>query len=204
MKKLTLTILAAFAAASAAIAGPETYTTKETKTTAMQPVTDWYANQEWNASVWGTYAFTGTDAADDRYLGVDHAWGGGLDFKYFMARYFGFGIEGYALDARDAVGTALGTFTLRYPVPGTRFAPYTFLGGGVIFNGSRIEQTFNANGTIRQARENSDARAIGQFGGGLEYRLTPNVGLMQDFSWNVVDGAENNFGMVRAGITFAF
>lgn len=204
MKKLTLTILSALALTSAAFAGPDTYVSKETNTTAVQPVTEWYANNEWNASIWGTYAFTGTESADDRYLGVDHAWGGGLDFKYFMARYFGFGIEGYALDAHDAVGTALGTFTLRYPVPGTRFSPYAFLGGGVIFNGTRIDETIDSSGTLREVRENSDARGIGQFGGGLEFRLTPHVGLMQDFSWNVVDGPENNFGMVRAGITFAF
>jgi hypothetical protein len=27
---------------------------------------------------------------------------------------------------------------------------------------------------------------------------------MNDFSWNVVDGPKNNFGMVRSGVTFAF
>jgi len=27
---------------------------------------------------------------------------------------------------------------------------------------------------------------------------------MNDFSWNVVDGPDNNFGMVRSGVTFAF
>ena len=41
----------------------------------------------------GTYAFTGTDWPDDRYLAVDHAWGGGADFKFFFARYFGLGAK---------------------------------------------------------------------------------------------------------------
>jgi hypothetical protein len=27
---------------------------------------------------------------------------------------------------------------------------------------------------------------------------------MSDFSWNVVNGPDNNFGMARSGITFAF
>jgi hypothetical protein len=44
----------------------------------------------------------------------------------------------------------------------------------------------------------------GQFGGGIEIRLTPHIGFMNDFSWNVVDGPDNNFGMVRSGLTFAF
>jgi hypothetical protein len=45
---------------------------------------------------------------------------------------------------------------------------------------------------------------MGQFGGGLEVRVTPHIGLLSDFSWNVVDGTDNNFGMVRMGINFAF
>jgi hypothetical protein len=28
--------------------------------------------------------------------------------------------------------------------------------------------------------------------------------VMADFSWNVVNGPRNNFGMVRSGLTFAF
>jgi len=27
---------------------------------------------------------------------------------------------------------------------------------------------------------------------------------MSDFSWNVVNGPNNNFGMARSGVTFAF
>jgi hypothetical protein len=45
---------------------------------------------------------------------------------------------------------------------------------------------------------------VGQFGGGFEERLAPAIGLMNDFSWNVVAGPKNNFGMVRSGITIAF
>jgi hypothetical protein len=50
----------------------------------------------------------------------------------------------------------------------------------------------------------SAAEAIVQFGGGIEIRITPHIGWLNDFSWNVVDGPENNFGMVRSGVTFAF
>jgi len=131
--------VAAMLAASTVFAGGETYSAKDKQTASPQPFCDWYANQEWNASVWGTYAFTGTDWPDDRYLAVDHAWGGGGDLKFFFARYFGIGVEGYGLNARDTVGGALGTLTLRYPVPCTRFAPYVYVGGGAVFNGSEIE-----------------------------------------------------------------
>jgi hypothetical protein len=50
----------------------------------------------------------------------------------------------------------------------------------------------------------SKTRGFGQAGAGLEIRLTPHIGWMSDFSWNVVNGPDNNFGMARSGITFAF
>jgi hypothetical protein len=206
MKGLALTILAAMTLTSVAWAGSENASSKESKQTTPQPFCDWYANQEWNAALWGTYAFTGTDWPDDRYLAVDHAWGGGADFKFFFARYFGIGAEGYLLSGRDTIGAGLGTLTLRYPIPCSRFSPYVYAGAGAIFDGSHIE-TFGEEGDadfFRVIHSENDARAVGQFGGGLEFRLTPHIGLMQDFNWNVVDGSSNNFGMVRAGLTFAF
>jgi len=207
MKKLALTVSAAIMLASTALAGSETYSDRDMKQAAApQPFCDWYANQEWDASLWGTYAFTGNDWLDDRYLAVDHAWGGGVDFKFFFARYFGIGAEGYLLNARDTVGAGLGTLTLRYPIGCSRFAPYVYAAGGGIFNGSRI-RTFGEEDDpdlFRVIRRDHESRAVGQFGGGIEFRITPHLGVMQDFNWNVVDGTDNNFGMVRAGINFAF
>ena len=216
------------ALASAAFAGPE-YSGKETKQVAPPPCPQWYADNEFNVSLWGTYLFTGNDWADDRYVESDHAWGGGLDVKYFFRRYFGIGIEGYALDVRQsyphvfipfigignggiaetahdrrAIGSVLGTFTLRYPIPCTRFAPYVFAGGGAIFGGGQ-KTTFIAipDGEVT-SRSGSTTEGIGQFGGGIEIRITPHIGWLNDFSWNVVDGPDNDFGVVRSGITFAF
>ena len=64
---------------------------------------------------------------------------------------------------------------------------------------------FDSDGGIIGTRnQGSETKAVGQFGGGMEVRFTPTIGWMSDFSWNVVDGAKNNFGMVRTGITLAF
>jgi hypothetical protein len=119
VKRVILALTAVVALAAPVFAGGETYS-KETKQTAVQPFCEWYANQEWNASLWGTYAFTGTDWPDDRYLAVDHLWGGGGDFKFFFARYFGIGVEGFGLNARNTVGAALGTLTFRFPISCSR------------------------------------------------------------------------------------
>jgi hypothetical protein len=254
MKKLVLTTLATGALATAVFAGTDTYSGKEMKQAAVQPACpEWYADNEINVSLWGTYAFSGTDYSResindvfnvnlnvaspgryDRFLAGDHAWGGGLDGKYFFHRYFGVGIEGFGLDAHEseyhftnfgengagiadfsrgtghhAVGGALGTFTLRYPIKCTRFAPYVWAGGGGVFGGVNerpIRGIFPGNGLpfTQEVRHEDETRGAGQFGGGMEVRITPHIGWLADFSWNLVEGPNNNFGMVRTGINFAF
>src|SRR5438045_9589216 len=75
----TLTVLASFA-----FGGTERYSSgKEMKQTAVQkaPCHTWYRGTEWNSSLCGSYAFTGNDCRNDRYLGVDHACGGSIDAK---------------------------------------------------------------------------------------------------------------------------
>ena len=237
MKKLLLSASIVAGLASVTLAGPYSYGGKEKQMAAAPaPCPQWYADYEWNVDLWGTYVFTDTDWFNDKYLEVDHAWGGGIDFKYFFMRYFGIGFEGWVVDAnqartrsffdfsdsffrqdtlreRNAIGSVLGTLTLRYPIPCTRFSPYVFGGGGGIFGGGQRPhnefETEPAEGegfdVIRtHGFSNAETEAIGQFGGGLEIRFTPHIGWMADFSWNVVDGPENNFGMVRSGLTFAF
>jgi hypothetical protein len=228
MKRSVSGLLCIAAIISAAVAGTETYSGKEMKQVAPPPCPQWYADNEFNGSLWGTYVFTGNNWKDDRYLESDHAFGGGIDLKYFFHRYFGVGIEGWAVDARRtfedvfsigevgiggterhesrAVGSVLGTLTLRYPIPCTRFAPYVFAGGGGIFGGGERTRlvTNPPSPFFHTEQTGSESRGIGQFGGGIEVRLTPHIGWISDFSWNVVDGPNNNFGMVRTGVNFAF
>lgn len=53
-------------------------------------------------------------------------------------------------------------------------------------------------------RSSDTTKAVGQLGAGLEVRLTPHFGVINDFTWNVIEGRDNNFGMMRTGINFAF
>ncbi|MEY2489674.1 MAG: hypothetical protein QOC70_1616 [Verrucomicrobiota bacterium] len=225
MKKLTLCFCALAVATSAAFAGSEIYTRE--KSTVAPECPQWYADNEFNVSLSGVYAPTGNPWREDQYLGVDHAWGGSIDAKYFVHRYFGFGIQGNVLSVRDneifddgftrtltsgddrhAVGSVLGTFTLRFPIGCSRFAPYAWLGGGAIFGGGRSSELLvdpaAPFGVVRREFNQSETRGLGQVGGGLEYRFTPHCGLLTDFSWNVVSGSKNNFGMARTGINIAF
>ncbi len=175
------------------------------------PCPQWYADTEWNVTLSGIYAPTTNDYRDDRYLSADHAWGGAIDAKYFFHRYFGVGLQGFGLgtdnnvnrraaffrnDNTDFVGGALGTFTFRYPIPCTRFAPYGWAGAGAVFNGSDNNNNFNNN--------NDNTRFLGQFGGGFEVRLTPHFGWTNDVSYNLLEGTHNDFIQVRTGLNFAF
>ena len=210
MKKLALSLYALVALASAAFAGTEY--SKESKSVVPPPCPQWYADNEFNLGLSGVYAFRNDDDAFN--LGWDNGWGGAVDAKYFMHRYFGLGVQGFFLDVDrdnnfnnnddDTVGGVVGTFTLRFPINCSRFAPYVWIGGGGIW-GDRDDFVVNAaGGVVRRTGSDSNGRAMGQVGGGFEVRFTPHCGLTSDFSWNVVDGSNNNFGMARTGINFAF
>src|SRR5438093_5517832 len=228
---------------------------KEMKQIALvPPCPEWYGDREWNVNLWGTYAFTNTEynpnlwlidvvqstsegnpvlGTYDRYIGGDHAWGGGADIKYFFCRYFGVGIEGFALEASKngfdifedptipiftrerinhdhTIGAVLGTFTLRYPIPCTRFAPYAWAGVGAIFSGGKRD-VLHTQGppdafAVRAQTEHfgSETKVLGQFGAGLEFRIAQHIGWTNDLSFGVIDGPANNFGTFRSGLNLAF
>jgi hypothetical protein len=227
---------------------------KEMKQVAPPPCPEWYGDNELNVNLWGTYAFTNTEynpnlwlidvvqstseghpvlGTYDRYIGGDHAWGGGGDIKYFFHRYFGVGVEGFALDASKngfdifedptipiftrkrinhdhTIGAVLGTLTLRYPIRCTRFAPYAWAGVGAIFGGGERD-VLRTQGppdafAVHAGTDHfgGETKVLGQFGAGLEFRIARHVGLTEDLSFGVIDGPKNNFGMIRSGLNFAF
>ena len=227
---------------------------KEMKQVAPAPCPEWYGDNELNVNLWGTYLFTNTEFAPnpslvdivqstsegnpvlgtyDHYIGGDHAWGGGGDVKYFFHRYFGVGVEGFAVDATKSgfdifedptvpifihnrvnhervIGAVLGTLTLRYPIPCTRFAPYAWAGVGAIFGGGErdIVHTQGPPDAFAVHAQTdhfgSETKLLGQFGAGLEFRIARHIGLTNDLSFGVIDGPKNNFGMFRSGLNFVF
>ena len=157
-----------------------------------------------------------------RYLGI------GIQGFGLSAERSGFDIDMRPLDGiffgektteRRVVGSVLGTITLRYPIQCSRFSPYAWAGVGAIFGGGESDRliTTEIEGgpepggeeelplvNARTVHSDSGTELMGQFGGGLEIRFTPHVGWINDFSWNVISGAHNDFGMFRTGINFAF
>jgi hypothetical protein len=251
MKQFTLTIVILCALSAFSQAGTEQYSGKEMKQVAPVPCEEYYADSEFNVSVWGTYAWAGTDMGRankevtddrpaghfdfygkyDRFLAEDHAWGGGIDVKYFFARYFGVGIQGSGMyghsrhllfdeggpnsaneehfeDDNHWVGGVMGTLTVRHPFHCSRFSPYAWGGLGGYFGGSNDKPDSVSNGNFEGAGRFNDLRDenrfAGQFGIGLEVRITRHIGVTGDVAWNVLEGPHNDFGMTRVGLNFAF
>jgi hypothetical protein len=155
---------------------------------------------------------------NDRFLDKDNAWGGGADVKFFFTKYWGLGVQGFVADANsNSAGGALGTLTIRYPLGCSRFAPYAWAGSGVAAGGSHSKWFFNEthhlrNGFVveREFRrpetnlQNKHVEALGQFGTGMEIRVTPRIGAMTDFAWNLLSAPHNNFGMWRFGAILSY
>ena len=200
MKRLLLGIFALTTLALNGYGGPLESTYRPGQS--YQPAEQWFRDHEWNFDLFGIYAFSIHSGGNDRALGFDHAWGGGLDANYMFSRYLGIGLEGYGLAADDAIGQTSANLIFRYPIPGSRIAPYAYAGGGALFNDSDLDDLVDRR--FRHFHHSDDTQGIGQFGAGIELRLTPNFGIINDFSWNVVNGDKNDFGVVRSGLRFAF
>ena len=219
MKKLTLTLCAVAALASAAFAGTSTYS-KETKQVEQAPCPTWYADNEWNIGVSGVYAFNVSDDDDNDFFfnnqSWDDAWGGALDVKYFFRRHFGIGVQAFGLsvnndgdffprlpdddDDDELNWGALGTFTIRFPMQCSRFSPYVWAGAGGYWTDNDRDNFFQNFGDD----DNEEGRFMGQFGAGFEIRFSQHVGWTNDISYNDVEGGDHDFVMIRTGLNFAF
>ncbi len=150
--------------------------------------------------------------SNDRFINRDNAWGGGLDIKYFWNKHWAAGAEGFVVDANDNIGGGgLGTITFRWPIGCSRFAPYTWAGVGATSGGSHTSRFFNElqRGNEPEFRQNQTiknrkANLTGQFGAGLEVRITKHIGIMGDYAYNVLQYGNNDFGMARFGVTLSY
>jgi hypothetical protein len=125
--------------------------------------------------------------------------GGDLGVSYFWSKYFGLGLDDSIVGHKrwNTVG-AIGvdslqaSFFLRYPISSWNLAPYLMLGGGSIWG--------------------ANSQGVGNIGGGIEYRITPNVGLFMDCRWlygmsdlcNSSKGEVLSMTLTRIGMRFAF
>jgi hypothetical protein len=202
-KRVLLLAVALASQVGAVFAGPPEVS-KEVVAPPPPPPLAFYRANEWDLNVFGTYA-KGVGGDINRGLG-EHAWGGGLGGEYFPWLYAGFRIQGSVVDVSrhdTTAGFVAGDFLLRYPLdslwPGVHLAPYAFAGVGGFF--TDLGDYYD---TFGYRHHHSDDRVMGNFGGGVEYRFTPHIGIFTEAAYDVVDGPKNNFVPINFGFRFAF
>lgn len=110
--------------------------------------------------------------------------GAGAGINYFFTRYVGVGGDMYSENTSGTfIDNASANVLLRLPLGDSGFAPYVLGGGGHQFDAAKLW--------------------FFQFGGGMEYRFCPNVGLFLDARC-VVPNETKYYGVARLGLRFAF
>lgn len=121
---------------------------------------------------------SGERVVDDGRLGA------GAGVNYYFTPYLGFGADLYTENTDDhVVDNGSANLLLRLPFESIRLAPYVYGGGGRQFD--------------------PQERWFGQFGGGLDIRVTRHWGLFTDVRYVMVDAA-SNFGVGRLGVRIPF
>lgn len=176
MNKHLTTIVAVIATASAALAGSSTFDAKKTVIPVEQHCK--FRDMEIQVDTFGTGGF---------YRGGNPGWGGGIGLNVFAFRYVGLGAEQMVVGNGNGTewGT-IGNLFLRYPVCKLDLAPCAMAGIGKLYGAG-------------------DSVGVGHVGGGIEYRLTDNVGLFADGRWLYSPQLENGGGVLaRTGLRWAF
>lgn len=110
--------------------------------------------------------------------------GAGVGVNYFVTRYVGLGGDMYSENTSGTfIDNASANLLLRLPLGDSGFAPYVLGGGGHQFDEAKLW--------------------FFQFGGGMEYRFCPHVGLFLDARC-VVPNETKYYGVARLGLRFAF
>lgn len=114
----------------------------------------------------------------------DHAFGAGIDAKYFPCRHVGVGVEGDWLSAENDAWSVFATVTGRCPIEGRcHIAPYVVAGIGGQFA--------------------DDSRLVGMVGLGVEKRFSPRCGTFVEGRY-LFDGNEQNVFELHVGVSMAF
>ncbi len=178
MKKLLLTTAIVGLSLCAAIAG-DGKSFKEVKTI-VEPETCRFRDTEFQVDAF----YTGFFGGHGTRLGTGS--GGGFGLNFFFAKYFGIGYEAawYSNNGSVEHMPLAGNLFFRYPICAWNLAPYVLVGGGGAWDNK-------GNGI-----------GYGNVGGGIEYRLTNNVGLFVDSRYFY--GGSGNVANLRSGLRIAF
>lgn len=167
----------ALIAVAVSVTGAFAGTSAKTFKETVAPVSDCkFRDQEFQVDAFAAGAF---------YSNGRPGWGGGLGVNYFFTKFIGIGLEQDILGRGSKTEWAtIGNLFLRYPFC-FGLAPYGMVGGGAAYGTGK-------------------GHGFGHVGGGLEYRVTDNIGLFSDARYLYSSEDPKNALLGRAGLRFAF
>lgn len=195
------------------------------KAAAVVEESEVFRDREWQVDLFGLGDFyqsaegsfagslSGTGGNSRQFSGRP-GWGFGMGVSYFFLRYVGLGVEQDVFGRTDGGfrrgdfgyirWATVGNLFLRYPIDAWHIAPYAMLGGGAMY-GNTPDTTINA-GAGRRANYRLSGQGFGHVGGGLDFRLTRNVGIFSDlrYVFSGVSGLPNDQMLWRFGVRLAF
>lgn len=180
MKKLMTVTACAFASASLWAGGMAPESKMVEKIVEQDMPCECFKAGEIQLDVFGAWAAS-TKGGND--ILENNGWGGGIGANYFITKYFGVGVEGYWLAVDSTLHGASGSVIARLPFEGSVcWAPYAFVGGGGLFDGS--------------------STGLAHAGAGVDIRLTQKIGLILDGRYAF--GGSDEYTLTRAGLRFSF
>ncbi len=182
MNKFLLTLAAVLATASVTFAGPmmmDGKSSKSFKTPMVDTPPPCIDAGEFVLGLFGAHAWVDS-AEGDISESYDDGFGGGAELLYYPTRNFGIGAQ-YMAFGDAPIHLITGDIHVRFPTD--CFAPYIIgsVGGAV-----DSQNVFVAGGGV-----------------GLEYRLTPKIGLFGDGRYLYAEEVDEII-TVRAGLRFVF
>jgi high affinity Mn2+ porin len=206
---MTLTTMSrvAFAFATAflsypGLAGELSDASKQLPANPLLPSPSYFRDNEWSVGLFGSYLNT----YYDNQFGIGHhAWGGGLEASYFYFKYLGISVDGDAFVESphgSFGGTATGNLVLRLPLdnffPNIHVAPYIFGGVGTLYS-DEVALPSSVPGVKKFLTRTA---LVGDVGGGIEFRISPHLGVFADTRYNFTQNTRNEFMTTRLGMRY--
>jgi high affinity Mn2+ porin len=173
-------------------------------TTAPSPPASYFRSNELSVGVFGSSL--NTYGENDQGIGK-RGWGGGLEARYFYFKYFGLSVDGDVFNeihGDNFGGTVTGNLIFRLPLddyfPNFHVAPYLFGGVGTFYS-DRVGLPTSTQGVKRYVGRSG---SLADAGGGIEFRLNPNLGIFADARYNFAENPRNEFINSRVGLLYAF
>lgn len=171
----SIALIALASLATSAFAGQPVVTDSKKVVIPPEPC---FGETELQLDIYGAYSWYDGD--------IDEGWGGGIGVNYFFHRYLGVGVGANASSVGPTAWNIATSLIARYPLElgGLCIAPY--IKGDIGYHIDGEDDWF------------------GGAGAGLEFRVTPRIGIFSEGSYNWAFNGGDNFAQARAGVRFVF